>query len=568
MPTIFPLSASVGQEYDGYIFDGTAWNLKGNEYNPTYYSATPPDNPKPGDLWVDSSVDIPESQLEGFLTEANASSIYLTIADAVDDYEKNIPLSASAPLNPENGDLWVDSSQASPIMKVWDTSEWKMLGSAPVPIITGIAPDNISGTASTAVIINGSNFESGAIAKIIDNSDNELFVLSTTFNNSKSIQILTPLLTASAGPYDIKITNPDNQYSILENALNVGQSPQWSTNAGSLGLVYDSQRSSTTFTLLAIDPDGQNISYQIASGNLPTGMSLTSGGIISGTAQAVASDTTYAFTIRATDTSNNYSDRSFSITVKAPVVTSFTTVGTTSWTSPVTANIRVLVVAGGGGGGQWDGGGGGAGGLIHNTSFSVSANQQYTVTVGSGGSGGVANFGNGQNGGNSIFGSLTAIGGGGGGGGYNGGISGGSGGGSSFNNNSATAVGGSGTVGQGYAGGNGPAQSGAHGGGGGGGAGAAGQNGTTSAAGNGGIGVLNDITGTPTYYAGGGGGSVEPGYSAANGGLGGGGNGFTYTRVNATPNTGGGGGGSAAANSPFPNLQGGDGGSGIVIIRY
>jgi hypothetical protein len=447
------------------------------------------------------------------------------------------------------------------MMKVWDGSSWDSLGSAPVPIITGIAPDNIAGTASTAVIINGTNFESGSIVKLINTSNTELFTLSTTFNNARSLQFLTPSLTASAGPYDIKVTNPDNQISILENALTVGNTPVWSTTAGSLGQIYESARSSTTFSLLATDADNQSVSYELVSGSLPTGMSMTSGGVISGTAQEVASDTTYAFTIRARDTQNNFSDRSFSITTKSPIVQSFTT-GSTTWTAPVTGNIRVLVVAGGGGGGLQVGGGGGAGGLIYNTSFSVTANQSYALSVGAGGNGASSSSTHGSNGSNSVFSNLTAIGGGGGGSHANNGVStsGGSGGGGG----ASTGTGGSpGTAGQGNSGGTGFASS--WGGGGGGGAGFAGNNATAGFGGKGGDGLVIDITGSAVYYAGGGGGCSDSSNSGSSGGLGGGGAGRSNAAngvQNATANTGGGGGGIRDTGSP------GSGGSGIVVVRY
>jgi len=80
-------------------------------------------------------------------------------------------------------------------------------------------------------------------------------------------------------------------------------------------------------------------------------------------------------------------------------------------------NVSVLVVAGGGGGGgrAGRGGGGGAGGYQYNSSFPVT-NQEYVVTVGVGGVGGtVANGYIGGNGSNSVFSTISAIGGGGGG---------------------------------------------------------------------------------------------------------------------------------------------------------
>jgi len=78
--------------------------------------------------------------------------------------------------------------------------------------------------------------------------------------------------------------------------------------------------------------------------------------------------------------------------------------------------VEVLVVAGGGGGGHDVGGGGGAGGLIYSNFLPVVASK-YTVVVGAGGIGagsGPAQV-TGQNGSNSTFGALVAIGGGGGG---------------------------------------------------------------------------------------------------------------------------------------------------------
>jgi hypothetical protein len=433
------------------------------------------------------------------------------------------------------------------------------------PLISGISPDNISGTASTAVVVNGQNFQSGSIVKLIDINSTELFTLSTTFNNERSLQFLTPALTASAGPYDIKVTNPDNQLSILENALNVGTNPAWVTNAGSLGLIYNSGRSSTTFTVQATDVDSHAITYSIVSGSLPTNMTMTNQGVISGTAQAVASDTTYAFTVRATDTSGASNERSFSITTKAPVVQSFTTVGTTSWTALAGGAIEVLVVAGGGRGGDNHSGGGGGGGVIYNGSFSVTKDSSYGITVGAGGSGTYGQIVNGQN---SVFHSLTAIGGGGGAGEGNNdlpGANGGCGGGGS--GHSVATAGGNGTVGQGFNGAAGYDAGSSKNGGGGGGAGGAGQTGQVAKGGDGGVGFISSISGSSQYYAGGGGGGAWAGQGRTPGlgGLGGGQNGGPSggLALSGSPNTGGGGGGGGEGGG-----TGGSGGSGIVILRY
>ena len=234
---------------------------------------------------------------------------------------------------------------------------------------------------------------------------------------------------------------------------------------------------------------------------------------------------------------------------------------TSSGTFTITAgsgNVQVLVVAGGGGGAS-GGGGGGAGGLIHNTAFAVAV-QEYTVTIGLGGAGGIQN-GPGVNGSNSSFGSITAIGGGAGGAREADGGIGGSGGGGGISGGQK--YGGTATNGQGYAGGNNWISSWYYGCGGGGGAGGVGGTGSDISGGNGGEGISISITGTAFTYAGGGGGiHVSGGNGGGIGGSGGGGNGGN-PGTNGSVNTGGGGGGGDSENKP-----GGAGGSGVVIVRY
>jgi len=231
------------------------------------------------------------------------------------------------------------------------------------------------------------------------------------------------------------------------------------------------------------------------------------------------------------------------------------------------AEVEVLVVAGGGGGGSHHGGGGGGGGVVYNTNFSVTPGSALTVTVGGGGSGGTYSpNANGGNGGNSVFGSITAVGGGGGGTYPNSGVSGGSGGGS--NNWSTSATGGSATSGQGFTGGSNNGQTNYGGGGGGAGGTAKGLSNNS-----GGDGLPFSISGTQAYYSGGGGAGVYPGYgndtSYGYGGLGGGGNGGNGPHGSGTVPTAGGtntGGGGGSVADLYQN--GAVGGSGIVIVRY
>jgi len=253
----------------------------------------------------------------------------------------------------------------------------------------------------------------------------------------------------------------------------------------------------------------------------------------------------------------------------------FTSSGT--FTANGSMVVEVLVVAGGGGGGGSTAGGGGGGGVIYGSNYAVSAGESIAVTVGAGGSGsrrsdqGTPNNTNGEN---SVFGTLTSIGGGYGFSGRPSGSrvanSGGSGGGAGYysGNDILVSSPGSSTSGQGNSGGTVTANGNWGGAGGGGAGGAGGPNTNPSSTRYGGIGLLYDISGTPTYYGGGGGGGVYASDSVSPGGLGGGGSGGSGSPTIAqagTANTGGGGGGGGYyQNGP----GGGNGGSGIVIVRY
>jgi hypothetical protein len=238
-------------------------------------------------------------------------------------------------------------------------------------------------------------------------------------------------------------------------------------------------------------------------------------------------------------------------------------------------NVEYLVVAGGAGGGTNGGngnggGGGGAGGyrssVIGESSgggssaeslFYISSGTSSPVLVGAGGAGSTSRASFSVSGSNSVFSSITSIGGGGAGGdtisptalsALSGGSGGGGTGGSGGVYPNTPRSGGSGTANQGFAGGSTivPDQSNPYGGAGGGGAGGAGTNNTISAGSAGGVGVSSSITGASVTRAiGGKGGDYAAGAAAS-----------------ASANT-----GSGGAGGNFTG-NGGNGGSGVVIIRY
>jgi hypothetical protein len=250
----------------------------------------------------------------------------------------------------------------------------------------------------------------------------------------------------------------------------------------------------------------------------------------------------------------------------------YSTPGSYTFTAPSTEYVAtILVVGGGGGGGAYHAGGGGAGGVVYGK-VTLTANQIYTVVVGSRGRGGIrdGNGGNdGEQGSDSSFGTFIAKGGGygrwrctsvdggsGGGGGHHASTHCGQGERMSVSTQAAYA----GMLTLGHGGGHGHNGHGAGGGGGAGGPGilsiAAGRNGQ------GGPGTFLMGRG----IAGGGGGGAHSGQHnfAMPGGSGGGGHGRTENTQadSATSHGSGGGGGGHSTNG-----HGGSGSDGLVVIR-
>ena len=434
-----------------------------------------------------------------------------------------------------------------------------------VPGVSSISGNYSESADSGVITIYGTNFVSGAVATAIGSNAVAIQASSTTFNSLVQLTATFSGLSNQYEPYDIKVMNPSNLFGILPDSLYINASPVWTTASGSLGTFNEQVSISVSAT--ATDSDS-TITYSLANGSsLPSGISLNSStGAITGTLPDISADTTYSFTINASDGLNTI-PRSFSITSKYFIV------------------MEYLIVGGGGGGANGNGntGGGGAGGLVYASSYSVLPGTSLLVTVGLGG----AQKADGPNlsgnvGSASYLGSVIAAGGGGGVGWgddlstRNGGNGGGGGGENTGGTQTQTTLnsGVSGILQYGNNGGNaGSWSSPYYTGGGGGGAGAAGANFTGNGTAPGGIGREYSITGTAIYYAGGGGGGTEhavnPNTPDSPGGLGGGGTGRGHgssTRGgNGTDGLGGGGG---AGSYYSGGLAGGKGGNGTVIIAY
>lgn len=457
---------------------------------------------------------------------------------------------AARPANPATGKLY-SNGEAARLELYTSSGAWENIVQE-VPSVTSIAGNYSEQTNSGTINIYGTNFVNGAIATAIGSDGSQVNASSTTFNSLVQLTAVFSGLSNSLEPYDIKVTNTSNLFGMLADALYINASPVWTTTSGSLGTFAEQVSISVSAT--ATDSDS-TITYALASGStLPSGVTLnSSSGLISGTLPDINSDTTYTFTINASDGINTI-PRTFSIT--------------SSYIYLFTAEY--LIVGAGGNGGFDNGvgataGGGGAGGYL---SSSRSFTKFSTINISVGAAPADSTPGTAYVGQNSYIDNVIAYAGGA--GQYYGGsplnyyaaTSGGSGGGGGY----AQRTGGAGTSGQGNAGGDGvpnsnPPYTGAGGGGAGGVGVSPGSNGTGGA---GGAGISNSITGTAIIYAAGGGGHSSTGGAGGSSGVGGAGaSGSNAAAGNGAANTGSGGGGKFGSSS-----TGGNGSAGVVIIAY
>ncbi|MBU1864710.1 MAG: VCBS repeat-containing protein, partial [Candidatus Omnitrophica bacterium] len=486
-----------------------------------------------------------------------------------------------------------------PLTKTNSTGDYTYNITAPASI--GVYPIKVN------VSYNGYYAENSQTLTVYQIPVIESVTTNATAEYNKSFYLTANVTDENLVWVNFTVTDPDG-INVVDNVNGTNAGTLWNSSTFTLNKsgIYN-------YTVVAMDADGYSdtetgqIDFLLISEELdPTTANVNSNVVVSGrvnfsNSTDVANTTVHIYLNGTEQFCLGVATGGTITTVGDYTVHTFTSNSTFNSTGSVDA--EVLIVAGGGGGGMDMGGGGGGGGVVYNSSYVISA-QNYNITVGAGGAGAPAAGTNGQpsahqytiganNGQNSSFETLIAVGGGRGGSSYYAytpgaaGANGGSGGGASGYSSGGTLSGGIGIPGQGNDGGRGGGQ---YYSGGGGGAGTSGTNSTAIA--HGGDGVLYDLTGTAYYWGGGGGGSAHSLGNGGNGGLGGAGGGGVWSGTGGTAGTGGinageaGGngvgtyvytstGGSAGVNTGSGGgggahyyNRGGDGGSGIVIVRY
>ena len=179
------------------------------------------------------------------------------------------------------------------------------------PTFSSITPSTIENTQTTCTIAGG-NFVSVPLVTAINNSTGATVVADeVSFSSASSITAKFTLPVD--GTYKLYIENPDGNAVQTGAVLTVSDAPAWVTSAGSLGS-FSAGSSFGTITLTATN----SVSMAKVSGNFPGGMTLNSGSgssTLTGTESGATADTTYSFTIRATDAEGQTADRAFTITI-------------------------------------------------------------------------------------------------------------------------------------------------------------------------------------------------------------------------------------------------------------
>ena len=285
---------------------------------------------------------------------------------------------AQRPASPSTGAIRYNSTTG--FAEVYTAVGWGSFGAQP-PSISTVNPVTYNGESGTQFTINGANFTNDVTVYFVTNGGAEYMASIVSYVNASQIIATTPRdFSISDEPLDVKLVQTSGVVTKLD-AIDCGGSPNWTTAAGNIGTIQDLYRV-FSYTLVAADPDaGGTVTYAVTSGSLPTGLSLAANsGVISGTAGAVASDTTYNFTVTATDNAGNTSSRNFNIVVNAPttVVYSYTGADQTftvpTWVSRVTFKLW-------GAGGSGRNLSGGSGGFTQAT-IATSGGTVYTVMVG------------------------------------------------------------------------------------------------------------------------------------------------------------------------------------------
>lgn len=237
-------------------------------------------------------------------------------SDQTGAFDMPVGTTAQRPSSPSSGFTRMNTDTNT--MEMYNGSAWVTVGGTDMKVYA-VSPTTVT-TAGTTVTITGEGFENGATVHFVSAATGTSTVAaSVSFVSANKLTVTTPALAVEGEPWSIKVTNPDGISAAIESILDAGGSPVWSTAAGQVG--SDTiQNGSFSATVAATDPDGQTVTYSesgtdvlTGSGSGKLGFTLnSSSGAITGTMPSLSSDTTFNFTLGASD-GTNLTTRAFNI---------------------------------------------------------------------------------------------------------------------------------------------------------------------------------------------------------------------------------------------------------------
>ena len=232
---------------------------------------------------------------------------------------------------------WYDTSSNALKIRNADNDAWITIGTfdqatdsvtltgtqVTFPTITStslfVEPDT-----NSAVTISGTNFISVPIVEAINDSTGQIYrAVAVTWTNSTTLSATFNIPNAD---YYVRVENNDG-YAVRSSTaiLSASSAPTWSTASGSIGTISAGSTVSLSVSATSDSTVAYSETTSVLTSNADTpastmNLSLNSStGAITGTAPEPTSDTTYNFTLRATDGESQTADRNFSITVSVGI---------------------------------------------------------------------------------------------------------------------------------------------------------------------------------------------------------------------------------------------------------
>ena len=243
------------------------------------------------------------------MSQTKVKSGLLNFPDQTDFVKLPSGTTAQRPSSPEKGYSRYNTTDNK--LEFWNGIIWQQLPGVVAPIITSISYPGDDLAADPAggqtITITGTDFKTGATVTVGGTTPSVI-----TFVSATEITFTAP--AKAAGDYDVVVTNTDGGNATAVDGMTYNGLPSWTTPAGNLG-TFPAGSTIPTITLVATEPDSGVVSYSVTTGALPTGLTLT-GADIDGTVPTPAGETTYNFSVTASDDENQEStERAFNIVV-------------------------------------------------------------------------------------------------------------------------------------------------------------------------------------------------------------------------------------------------------------